>query len=202
MGHIHLGRLPDTPSWNAVADLLHVGASARQVAATATAAAENSLARAASDPAVRRAYWLLAQLPMAARSADFVELLSRLGITTTRAPSLLEIVAEFQQAIDVRIRKARIKTDLGEMAQLAATQALTTVLAADLPGLFGTTSEDVRYALGKLAAPDRFAKLSRDFFAEPITRNLEYFVSRAIADHIGPGRGLHRSATMPCFGRP
>ena len=44
--------------------------------------------------------------------------------------------------------------------------------------------------LGKLAAPDRFAKLSRNFFARLINRNLEYFISRAIADHVGPGRGV------------
>ena len=75
------------------------------------------------------------------------------------------------------------------MAKLAATEALATVLAAELPGLFDTTGEDVRYALGKLTAPDRFARLSRNFFARLINHNLEYFISRAIADHVGPGRG-------------
>jgi hypothetical protein len=76
------------------------------------------------------------------------------------------------------------------MAKLAATESLTTILAVDLPTLFNTTGEDVRYALGKLAAPDRFARLSRDFFARLVNRSLEYFTSRAIADHIGPDRSL------------
>src|SRR5262249_4923307 len=126
----------------------------------------------------------------AARATDFVERLSRLGMTTSRAPSLLEIVAEFQQAVDVRIRKARIKTDLGQMAKLAAAEALTTILTAELPSQFKATSEEVRYALGKFAAPDYFAKLSRSFFAALIIRNLEYFISRVVADHVGPDRGL------------
>jgi hypothetical protein len=190
MGHIHLGRLPRTQSWNAVVALLRSGASAREIATATAIAAENSLAASASDPGLRHAFWLLTQLPLAARSTDFTERLSQLGMGTGKEPSLLTLAAELQRSIDARIRNARAKTDLGQMAKLAATEALTTRLAGDLPGLFGTTGEDVRYALGKLAAPDRFAKLSRDFFARLVNRNLEYFISRAIADHIGPRRGL------------
>src|SRR5262245_20172687 len=105
MGHIQLARLPRTPAWNAVVNLLHLGASARQIAIAATNAAENSLARAASDPALRRSFWLLAQLPLAARATDFLERLSRLGMTATSSFSPLELVAEYQEAVDVRIRE-------------------------------------------------------------------------------------------------
>jgi len=190
MGHIHLGRLPRTQSWNAVVDLLRAGASTREIATATAKAAENSLASAASDPALRHAFWLLTQLPLAARKTDFPQRLSQLGMVMGKAPSLLTLAAEFQQSIDARIRNARVKTDLGQMAKLAATEALTTVVSAELPGLFDTTGEGFRYALGKLAAPDRFARLSRNFFARLINHNLEYFLSRAIADHVGPGRGL------------
>ena len=190
MGHIHLGRLPRTQSWNAVVDLLRAGASAGDIATATAKAAENSLANAALDPALRHAFWLLAQLPLAARSTEFDERLLQLGINAGTAPALLTLTADFQRLVDARVRNARVKTDLGQMAKLAATEALTAGLAAELPGLFDTTGEDVRHALGKLAAPDRFAKLSRNFFARLINRNLEYFISRAIADHIGPGRSL------------
>jgi hypothetical protein len=190
MGNIHLSDLPGTPAWNTVVDALRVGASAQEVAAAATNAAENSLAHAESDPGLRGAFWLLAQLPLAARATDFAEHLSRLGITTTNAPSLLELGAKFQQAVDVRIRNARVKTDLGQMAKLVATETLTTVLSDELSGLFNATSEEVRHALARFAAPDHFAKLSRSFFAALITRSLEYFISRVISDHVGPDRGL------------
>jgi hypothetical protein len=190
MGHIHLGRLPGTQSWNAVVDLLRAGASTREIATATAKAAENSLASAASDPALRHAFWLLTQLPLSARASDFPERLSQLGMVMGKAPSLLTLAAEFQQSIEARIRNARVKTDLGQMAKLAATEALTTVVSAELPGLFDATGEDFRIALGKLAAPDRFAKLSRNFFARLINHNLEYFLSRAIADHVGPGRRL------------
>jgi hypothetical protein len=200
MGHIHLGRLPRTQSWNAVVDLLHAGASTPEIATATAKAAENSLATAASDPALRHAFWLLTQLPLAARSTDFINRLFELGITAGKNPSLLTLAAGFQQSVDARIRNAKLKTDLGQMAKLSATEALTNVLAAELPGLFvDTTGEDVRYALGKLAAPDRFARLSRNFFARLINRNLEYFISRAIADHVGPDRGLRSIADYADF---
>jgi len=190
MGHIHLGRLPGTRHWNAVVDLLRLGASAAEIASATSRAAENSLATATSDPGLRHTFWLLTQLPLAARSADFGERLRQLGLDVGSAPSLLTLAAAFQQSIDARIRNARVQTDLGQMAKLAATETLTIILADDLPTLFDATGEDVRYALGKLAAPNRFARLSRDFFARLVNRSLEYFTSRAIADHIGPNRSL------------
>jgi hypothetical protein len=199
MGHIHLGRLPKTQPWVAVIELLRLGASASEIASITANAAENSLASSASDPGLRHAFWLLTQLPLAARSADFTARLLQLGMDVGREPSLLTLAAQFNQSIDARIRVARAKSDLGQMAKLAATEALTTVLAADLPRLFDTSGEDVRYALGKLAAPDRFGKLSRDFFARLVNRNLEYFISRAIADHIGPGRGMRSIANYAAF---
>lgn len=190
MGHNRLGRLPETQRWDSVVALLAAGGSTQAIATATAEAAENSLAQAASDPALRQAFWLLTQLPLAARSPDFTTRLRELNVDAGAAPSLLSLGAAFQASLDATMRRSISKTDLGEMAQLAAAEALTTVVASDLPGLFGATTEDVRYALGKLAAPDRFAKLSRNFFARFVNRNLEYFVSRAIPDHIGPGRGF------------
>src|SRR6187200_592472 len=95
MGHIHLGRLPGTQSWNAVVDLLRAGASTREIATATAKAAENSLASAASDPALRHAFWLLTQLPLSARASDFPERLSQLGMVMGKAPSRLTLAAEF-----------------------------------------------------------------------------------------------------------
>lgn len=190
MGHIHLLRLPETPPWNAVVDLLRSHAQTKEIVAATARAAEPSLAETASDPGLQHSFWLLTQLPIAARSPDFATQLRDLNLHAGPTPTWLSLAAAIQDAADAKAQRDGGKTDLGEMAQLAATEALSTVLTADLPGLSAATSEDVRYVLGKLAAPDRFAQLSRDFFACLVNRNLEYFLSRAIADHIGPGRGF------------
>lgn len=190
MGHIRLGRLPRTHRWEQVIGLLGAGAPARDVAAASAKAAETALDEASSDPALVHAFWLLTQVPLAARSSDYVGSLQRLGIDAGREPSLLQVVTAFQRAVDDHARRVPGKTDLGEMAQLAAAESLSTFVARDLPGLFDVTAGDVKLALGKLAAPDRFARLARDFFSRLVWRSLEYFVSREIANHIGPGRGL------------
>lgn len=190
MGHNRLGRLPKTQSWPSVVALIAIGGSTSDIAAAAAKAAENSLAHAASDPVLHHAFWLLTQLPVAARAPDFAARLRELKIDAGETPSLLSLAAAFQESVETGTRRSADKTDLGEMAHLAATEALTTALVADLPSLFSATSEDIRYSLGKCAAPDRFAKLARSFFARLTTRNLEYFVSRVIPEHIGPGRGF------------
>jgi hypothetical protein len=59
MGHIHLGRLPRTQPWNAVVDLLRLGASAADIASATSRAAETSLSSAAFDLGLRHSFWLL-----------------------------------------------------------------------------------------------------------------------------------------------
>lgn len=190
MGHIRLGRLPKTRPWDKVIGLLATGAPVNDVVAASAKAAEAALTEASSDPALVHAFWLLTQIPLAARSSDYFANLERLDIKAGRDPSLLAVVTAFQEAVDKHARRAPGKTDLGEMAQLAAAESISTFAARDLPGLFDVTAADVKLALGKLAAPDRFARLARDFFSRLVWRSLEYFVSREIANHVGPGRGL------------
>jgi hypothetical protein len=69
-----------------------------------------------------------------------------------------------------RDRKGR--TDLGEMAQMAAVESLTAIVGPTLPSLFGATTEDVQRAIGRLAGGDRFSTLSREFFARLTQRSL------------------------------
>jgi hypothetical protein len=68
MGHIRLGRLPATKKWQQVVALLSDGASLEQIAGASAEAAEISLGHAQHDPALVQSFWLLTQLPLAARS--------------------------------------------------------------------------------------------------------------------------------------
>ena len=53
--------------------------------------------------------------------------------------------------------------------------------------------------MGKLAAPDRFARLARDFFARLTQRHLDYYLSRTLSNHVGPGRQLATTADHSAF---
>jgi hypothetical protein len=190
MGHIRLGRLPATKKWQQVIALLSREAAIEQVAAASAEAAEISLEHARLDPALSQSFWLLTQIPLAARSPNYPDSLRSLGVAVHATPSMMETIGAFSAAVDRHVDRSGGRTDLGELAQHAAAESLAAMAGSDLPGLFGPTSEDARLALGKFAAPDRFARLARDFFARLTQRHLDYYLSRALSNHVGPGCGI------------
>jgi len=190
MGHIRLGRLPATKKWQQVVSLLSEGASLETIAGASAEAAESSLGHARRDPALLHSFWLLTQIPLAARAPDFPQNLQRLGLAVGDSPSLMEAVGAFSEAIDWHVERSGGRTDLGELAQTAAAESLAAVAGSDLPSLFDPTPQDVRLAMGKLAAPDRFARLARDFFARLTLRHLDYYLSRELSNHVGPAHSI------------
>ncbi len=90
MGHIRLGVLPRTRKWQAVVQLLTGDASLADIVGASADAAENSLKNAATDDTLSHAFWLLTQLPQAARFENFSERLWELGLRVSDRPSLLE----------------------------------------------------------------------------------------------------------------
>jgi hypothetical protein len=177
VGHKHLIRIPATKKWNQVVELLAGGADLETIAAAAAEAAESSLPKASKDPALVRAFWLLTQIPLAARTQDFGGSLRRLGVETGPSPGLVEVVGAFTAAIDRHVGRTGGRTDLGEMAQLAAAESLSSFVGRDLPGLFGTTPDDVKLAVGRFSGKGRFADLARDFFSRLTFRCLDYYLS-------------------------
>jgi hypothetical protein len=71
MGHVRLGVLPKPQKWRQVVQELRLGGDIDGVAASASAASEANLQSAANDPAFLDAFWLLTQIPLAARGPDF-----------------------------------------------------------------------------------------------------------------------------------
>jgi hypothetical protein len=188
MGHIRLGTLPKTQKWKQVVSLIAGGAKVDGIAAASAEAAENGLERASKDEGLAHVFWLLTQIPQAAREDDFSERLGELGLNVSSEPTLLEIVAAFTRAVDGHVRQAGKRTDLGEMAQLAGSETLASLVGRELPSLFGPTATDVRLAFARLGTSDRFSILARDFFSRLTSRSLGYFLSRELSKHVGPNK--------------
>lgn len=186
MGHLRLGRLPQSRKWREVVDLLDTAAPVNEVAGASAAAAESALRGAVADPALTQTVWLLTQLPLAARSADFPANLANLGLRVGDQLTLLNIVGALADAVDRHAARAGGRTDLGELAQQAAAESLTAVIGRSLPSLFAPTSEEVRKALGRLGARNNYGELARDFFANLTRRYLDYYLSRELSNHVGP----------------
>ena len=188
MGHIRLGTLPKTRKWEHVVGLIAGGADVERIAAASADAAEHGLERASNDQGLAHAFWLLTQIPQAARQTDFADQLRRLGLEVSSKPTLLEIVGAFTNSVDRHVRTRGNRSDLGEMAQHAAAETLTTLAGRELPSLFGPTASDVQQAFAKLGSPDRFSVVARDFFSRLTSRSLGYFLSRELSKHVGPNK--------------
>ncbi|MGO9061870.1 MAG: hypothetical protein ACLQU2_31545 [Candidatus Binataceae bacterium] len=188
MGHIRLGTLPKTQKWNQVVSLIAGGAEVEGIAAASAEAAQNGLERASQDEGLAHVFWLLAQIPQAARGDNFSERLRELGLDVSSEPTLLEIVAAFTRAVDGHVREGGKRTDLGEMAQLAGSETLASLVGRELPSLFGPTAADVRLAVARLGTSDRFSILARDFFSRLTSRSLGYFLSRELSRDVGPNK--------------
>lgn len=186
MGHVRLGKLPRTKKWQQVVDLVAEGGDLGQVAAASAEAVESGLRAASRDPTFVHAFWLLTQLPLAARKQDFAAELRALGLDIKSKPTLLELVGAFSRAIDKRIEGSGGRTDLGEIAQLSAAETLTSLVGRELPGLFGPNPDDVQNVVSRLASPDRFSFIARDFFSRLTRRYLAYYLSRELSNHVGP----------------
>jgi hypothetical protein len=188
MGHKRLGTLPKTPKWENVVGLIATGADVGRIAAASADAAEHGLERASQDQGLAHAFWLLAQIPQAARQTNFSFQLWQLGLNVSSKPTLLEVVAAFTSAVDRHVRESGKRSDLGEMAQHAAAETLASLVGRELPSLFGATAGDVQQAFAKLGTSGRFSILARDFFSRLTSRSLGYFLSRELSKHVGPNK--------------
>lgn len=188
MGHIRLGKLPTSRKWGHVIETLRAGGDVDAVAASTAEAADQILASASYDPALLEAFWLLTQLPLAARGPAFVTDAKQLGLDLPHDPGLLQITAAFSDAIDRHANRVGGRTDLGEMAQMAAVESLNSIVGPKLPSLFTPTAIEVQKVIGRLSGGDQFRFLAREFFARLTQRVLHYFLSRELANHTGSGR--------------
>ena len=193
MGHIRLPRLPRTRRWREVVDLLRSPSGTAPAVASATlAAVDEAFVHSDTDRGLVRAVWLLAQLPVAARSDDFRAAAKQLGINLPATPTVADISTGISAAIDDYLGESGERTDIGELALGAAVEAVSRTLHARTTSLFPDPTEPTR-ATAALGTETQFGRLARDFFARFTQRWLKAFVDRELPHHTGEGR---RFATL------
>jgi hypothetical protein len=186
MGHIRLGNLHKTRRWTQVIDMLDAGVDAGKIASGALDASERAFVEAGHDPGFKYTVWLLTQVALAAKKEGFREELVRIGLDVPKAPGLFDVLGAFTKHIDVRLDNRKTRTDISEMCQLAAVEALSERCIERSKSLFGTTPDTVRNAFRELSTEKNFALLARDFFSRFTYRYLSYFLSREVPKHVGP----------------
>jgi hypothetical protein len=148
------------------------------------------LAKASGDVGVRYTFYLLTQLALASRRTDWRTVLNEYGITLSDQSSVFELTAEMQDAIDRHVGGTPVgATDVSEMAQQAAGEALSSLLAAHTPSLFeDADSRNLKNALRALSTKKGFGRLGQRFFARFVARFLNFHLSRATAAGLGAPR--------------
>ena len=199
MGHLRLGDLPRTRKWKEVVALLGYGAEAEQLAIATIDAAEQAFAVAANDPGLVESLFILTQIPLAARSEDFIRSLREAGLNVSATPTLMEVLGAVADAVDGRLARKGGRTDLGEMAEMAAVETLSASCANRTPGLFSTPTADLQQAFSALATSANCSVFARSFFARLTERYLGYFLSRAYSHHVGEGKRFSTLAQQGSF---
>ncbi|TAK21533.1 MAG: hypothetical protein EPO26_14390 [Chloroflexota bacterium] len=204
MGHTRLGTIPKTRKWRAVvAEVARVGeigfggAGGRTVdladdvedlSRRALDAAKNGLDRAVDDAGLRHTFFLLTQLVLAARHEDWRARLGLVGIRVPEVATVFDLVVEVQAAIDDTVAFRGRATDISEMAQQAAGEAITALAGPRALTLFGENADDVRLAVRTLSTRNGFGELGQRFFGGFMTRFLNFYLSRVTASYLGGPR--------------
>jgi len=178
MGHNRLQYPPDTARWLPVVESVADGADVAIVAGATIEAANKGLELAKSDKGLQHAVWLLSHLAIAAREPNFSSALAECDVKLPQSATALDVVAAFSDAMDRHLAATRSRTDIGEMAQMAAAESLAHLVGRESAGLFGSSSEATQAAIRSFSTKSGFSDLAHSFFARFTERYLGYHLTR------------------------
>lgn len=198
MGHTRLGSIPKGQKWTGIVERITGSPDAAtspgisqlpdliaEVANTTLEAANQGLRRATDDLGLRYTFYLLTQVVLASRSKDWESDLQKHGIRLGESATIFDLTAEIQAAIDNFLLSQGHSTDVGEMAQRAAGEAVSSLAGPKSVTLFGAGREELQSAVRSLSTKDGFGLLGQRFFARFIGNFLNFYLSRVTAAHLG-----------------
>jgi hypothetical protein len=199
MGHTRLGVIPKTRKWSAViATIFGSGDEGASGASLCNQLPDISrilidaigvgLVKAKNDKGLRFCVYLLTQIALAARSPDWQQSLEALGIPVGDNSSVYDLVFQFQCAVDDYTQKNRCASDISEMAQKAAGEALLSIARRTALPLFNEGSEDVHRILQDVSKKSGFGELGQAFFGRLLARQLNFYLSRLTASQTGSAK--------------
>jgi len=168
------------------------------IARNALDAAAAGLQRAIEDPGLRFTFYLLTQIVLAVRKPDWEERLSDLGIALTPESSLFDFTAALQNTVDGFLESNGPTSDISEMAQQAAGQAITELVGPKSKTLFGSGPSELQDGLYDLSTKAGFARLGQHFFGCFMSRFLNFYLSRITAGQVG-GPRIERLSDLTRF---
>ena len=190
MGHQRLGTIPTTRKWNAVVERLvasgdPAGQDVNDIAALTLDAAATAFEKAKGDLGLHYTFYLLTQIVLAARENDWNSRLAELGIKLNADASIFDLTSEVQYAIDDYVFRYSEATDISEMAQQAAGEALVSLAGDNSVTLFGSGNAELQSAVRDLSTKSGVSRLGQVFFGGFTARFLNFYLSRVTASQTG-----------------
>ncbi|MBN1125974.1 MAG: hypothetical protein JXA82_13280 [Sedimentisphaerales bacterium] len=185
MGHIRVGELPRTGYWKQVINKLGLTDDPAAIAAITAKAAHEGLDLAKHDSGVAHVIYLFIKTILSSKSKRFIQKLKYLGMELSTTGSLLDVIGEFDKAVDAQLLKSRQRSDLAEMARLTAVDTLTEICQQQTKSLFGNDIQQTQIYFRKYTSKKLFGIAGRRFFGKFLYRFLDYHLSRELANHVG-----------------
>ena len=148
-------------------------------------ATQGGLIAAVEDEGLRYTVYLLTQIVLAARMENWQEPLRQAGILLPSDATPFDLTTEVQRVIDDHLAARAAVTDVSEIAQQAAGDALLTLTVSKANTLFGS---DLQPALRILSTKAGFSDLGQQFFSQFMYRYLNFYLSRVTAKYTGGER--------------
>ena len=199
MGHTRLGKIPTTRKWREVASLIADGGgggggqrlAADEIERISTKTLDTvraGLDHATNDIGLRYCFYLLTQIVLAARESDWQDRLVPFGIHLADDSTLFDLTVEMQSSVDDYIARAGRPSDVSEMAQQAAGEAISALAESKATTLFGNGLHELQGAIRDLSTKKGFSTLGQTFFGRFMARYLNFYLSRITAAQTGHER--------------
>lgn len=208
MGHIRLGSIPKSQKWQSVVAALAEGGGSfprgitadevRAIAQKTLAAAERGLHAARSDRGLAYSFLLLSWLASAVRQPNWRAALRERGVKLNADSSMFDLSIELHRAIDKYLATHRLRTDIAEMAQQAAGEALLRVAPPVTLSLFDTAEQALVNSLKKVSTKAGFAELGQSFFGLFLAKFLSFYLSRITPMYLDRG-GPYQTGDLTAF---
>jgi hypothetical protein len=210
MGHTRLGEIPTTQKWSDIVARFagsgdpessgrdSVSIDVANIARQTLDAARGSLDKSINDLGLRYTFYLLTQIALSSREDDWRERWTKLGLNLQPDATLFDLTSEMQAVIDNYLMVRGRPTDISEMAQQSAGEALTALAGPKSRTLFGNGIDETRLSIREFSTKKGFSKLGQMFFGRFMARFLNFYLSRITAANTG-GDQLHQVGDLSQF---
>lgn len=188
MGHRDYGELPETQNWEKVVKLLSTSQDPERIAAATYQAAKRGLEIAKKDRGFTATVYCLIKFVWASQKPDYTDAIQQLSIWISPDDKFLDVVAAFDEGVNHRLRRIGHRTDLAEMARLAATETVVWLCQNEQKPLWDAPLENTVKRIRKYATADEFTEVGKCFFGNFLFRFLDYHLSREIPNHVGKNK--------------